>query len=164
MTITPLVFCQTDLGNKIQLVIQVRAFSYQCMQKLTAQGKKSISRRPKYNRDNRGNKSTIRKTDLLPGFSEQYNGNSPTTDRSITEKKTTPHKCQDRQPNPLLCETRQSQDEGTKTLPPLCHWNNLIEETPVTQAVQNISVLSHMQINTNHSSFTFVVFKVLKRC
>lgn len=88
------------------------------MQKLTAQCKKSVSQRLKNNRDNQGNKSTRRKTDLLPGFSGQYNGNSPTTDTSITEKKATPHKCQDTQANPLLCETRQSQDEGTKTLPP----------------------------------------------
>lgn len=60
------------------------------------------------------------KMDLLPGFSEEYNGNSPTTDTSITGNNMTLHKCQDAQVNPLLCEPRQSQDEGTKTLPP-CH-------------------------------------------
>lgn len=59
------------------------------------------------------------KIDLLPGFTEEYNGNSPTSDTSITENKMTLHKCQDTQANPLLCEPRRSQDEGTKTLPPL---------------------------------------------
>lgn len=49
----------------------------------------------------------------------QSNGNSPTTDTSITENKMTRYKCQDAQVNPLLCECRWSQDEGTKTPSPV---------------------------------------------
>lgn len=55
--------------------------------------------------------------DLQPGFSEGYHVRSPTTNMSITENKMTLHKCQDAEANPLLCEPRRSQDEGTKTLP-----------------------------------------------
>lgn len=57
--------------------------------------------------------------DLLPGFTAEYNVNSPTTDTFITKNKMTLHKCQGTQTNPLLCEPRWSQDEGTKTLPPV---------------------------------------------
>lgn len=65
------------------------------------------------------NKTPSGKIDLLSGFSEASNGNSPTTDTFITENKMTRHKCQETQADPLLLEPRQSQDEGTKT-PSLC--------------------------------------------
>lgn len=64
------------------------------------------------------NKTPRGEMDLLPGFSEEYNGNSATTDTYITENKMTLHKCQDTQANPLLCGPKWSQDEGTRTIPP----------------------------------------------
>lgn len=83
------------------------------MQKLTTWWMKTLTQNEKQLRQQ--NNTADWKTDLLPGFTAEYNVNSSTTDTSIAENKMTLHKCQDARANPLLCEEQRPFSCATRT-------------------------------------------------